>query len=216
MKLTATLLTTAALTGSAFSAVIYDFNYDGRNPSSQSGGSAANGSYSITTDGVGGTGGGNATFNSTGQTGNFTFANSISNGRNGVLATSVNASDYVISFDIKAIGLLAGQSVNGQASIGFNFSPRVERNGVSVTDTFQSYSFNLGSDFTSVPTLTVANVNNNMQFRFEDFSAHNSFGRDSGNSIILDNVMLTQVPEPTSALLLGSAGLLGLLRRRRA
>ncbi|MGZ0655414.1 PEP-CTERM sorting domain-containing protein [Coraliomargarita sp. W4R53] len=224
MKNKNSLLTGAALTISALSlsaqTVIYDFDYDGNNPSSATAGSALNQSYSITADGVGGTNAGNATFDSTSDSGSFSFGHTISNGRNGSIADSTNASDYILTFDVKAIGLLDGQSISGQAQLSFNFSDQITANAsnaINITDTFQTYTLNLGSDFNTAATINLTNINNNMQFRIDDFSAHDHFGYDTGNSIIFDNVSLTQVPEPaTYAALTGLLALGFVMIRRRS
>ncbi len=207
----------AALTGSALSAVIYDFNYEtaATRPNSSGEGTANNRSYSITTDAVTSSNVGNAAFDATGQTGNFSFAHLLNNGRNGVAATSLTASDYILSFDVKALGL-ATASFSAQVQLTFNFTSQRQTN-INVSNTFQSYDLNLGSDFSSSPAFTLANLNNNIQFRVTDFSSHNNFGRDAGNSIIFDNVQLNQVPEPSSLAAFSlAAGAAMFVRRRRA
>ncbi|MDQ8192910.1 hypothetical protein QEH59_00635 [Coraliomargarita sp. SDUM461004] len=222
MKMIKSLLTVTTLSASTLAltaqTIIYEFNYDGKNPSSDTAGSALNRSYSITADGVEGSNAGNATFDSTNASGSFSFGQTLSNGSNGDTADSTNASDYILSFDVKAIGLLAGQSISGQAQLSFNFSDQITASGsnaIIITETFQSYTLNLGSDFNTVANINIANINNNMQFRIDDFSAHEHFGYDAGNSIIFDNVKLTQIPEPSTYSAIASLLALGLVMIRR-
>lgn len=220
LSATALLSSVIAITAQT---TIYSFDYDTTTPGySEATGSAPNKSWSITADGVGGSNGGTTSFDSTGASGSFSFGQSLTSSRNGSLADSTNASDYVLYFEVKAIGLLPTQTISAQAQLSFNFSGTVVANGgnaVSITDTFQSYALNLGSDFNSVPTIDLGNLNNSMQFRLEDFSAANNFGYDSGNAIVFDNIQLVQVPEPSSfAALTGilAIGLIAVRRRRHS
>jgi len=77
------------------------------------------------------------------------------------------------------------------------------------TGNFASFNRTLGTDN------MIDDVYNNINFNIELVNAHDRFGIDSGNSITMDNLMITQVPEPT-ATLLAALGLLSFsLARRR-
>lgn len=225
MNTKTSLLSLAAFSCAAVSLsaqTIYSFNYDTTNPGGNTAGFGfASANFAVTADGVGGSNGGTATFDSTGSSGGMAFGQSISTGRNGSIATGTTASEYVLSFDAKALGLLAGQSMNGQVEVGFNFAPKVTASGanaLTITSDFQTFTLNLGSDFNTVPTVSLSNLNNNIQFQVIDFSAHTHFGYDSGNAIVFDNISLTQVavPEPsTYAALAGLVALGAVVARRR-
>ena len=66
----------------------------------------------------------------------------------------------------------------------------------------------LGAD-----TVTELEVVNTSGVGFTDADSRIFFGGDEG--VVFDNFSVTVIPEPTSALVLGVAGILGLARRRR-
>jgi hypothetical protein len=85
--------------------------------------------------------------------------------------------------------------------------------GIS-TEIYNNYPLNAVATFTriSLDLSSITGLNNQsfVAIRFDDFD--NGTGNDA---MRIDNLLITAIPEPSSALL-GGLGLLGLLRRRRA
>lgn len=171
------------------------------------------------TDGVGGTTGSVYTFDLTGVTG-FVFNNpfyQINNTSGFLGATSSDASDYEVSFDIRAEGL-TGSSVGAQFDL--QLGDAAFQTGVTYTDTYTTVTFNLGSialdsnfdvsDFT-------ASSGFQRQFKFTVFGSDSPsrFDADAGNALFLDNFQINEIPEPASMMLVG-VGSLCMLARRNA
>jgi hypothetical protein len=85
--------------------------------------------------------------------------------------------------------------------------------GIS-NEIYNNYPLNAVATFTriSLDLSSITGLNNQsfVAIRFDDFD--NGTGNDA---MRIDNLLITAIPEPSSALL-GGLGLLGLLRRRRA
>ncbi|WPJ95741.1 hypothetical protein SH580_20180 [Coraliomargarita algicola] len=227
MKTTSTLLTAIALIGSVSylsAQTIYSTDYDTFSPYSQNDSTTATGvtytfSDSGNTNGLTGAAL-SLEFDASAVTDPEQYAlNMFTNQQaTGTLATSENAADYNLEFDISALGLTSspqtllldvrfdGNSVNQTVS------------NLNITDTgFTHVSLNLATiGFT---TLTAANINSSLSLKFYTYNSGgvDKFGRDAGNAVYVDNVTLTQIPEPsTFAAIAGLLALTSIMIRRRS
>lgn len=142
--------------------------------------------------------------------------------------TSSDPSDYNIVFDIQANGFTPvnvdlflnirdSTNTNVFGQISLNQNNAAFQAFIAQLNTNNTISVSLSLDeFAGVPadvsTLATAD---RFQFQINTRSSEGDYTAGANNVLVLDNVGITQVPEPTSALLLGSAGVFGLLRRRR-
>jgi hypothetical protein len=136
----------------------------------------------------------------------------------GGLNTSPNLSDYTLSFDAlvnKANGGF-GITVQSWANTGFggtfSQSSSASDYGIATANVFQHFSINLGTLgaglITTGQTLQLA-------WQMDEFMYG---GPGTGDQLVIDNVQLQMVPEPSS-LALGALGALSgfaFLRRRKA
>jgi hypothetical protein len=129
--------------------------------------------------------------------------------------TSASLGDYTLSFDALVNKNPGGFTMTFQAWTGTGFSGTFSESAgpefnLATPNVFQHFSINLGTfNPGAVPTggtLQIAWQMNEYQFG----------GPGTGNQMIIDNVVLTLVPEPTAFALvgLGAATLLGIRRRR--
>ncbi|SMP76075.1 PEP-CTERM protein-sorting domain-containing protein [Neorhodopirellula lusitana] len=144
-------------------------------------------------------------------TGTFQAGNAVSN----------NASDYLVSFDIRADGL-AGTDVDANFKVKLNgaeFSSIV-----TYTNTYNTITLNLGDDMTasgsSFEATDFTDGSQTIEFQISSASRDDKFDADSGNAMYLDNFQINAVdavavPEPASFALLGVGSLCLIARRRR-
>jgi hypothetical protein len=139
------------------------------------------------------------------------------NGNVGGANTSPNMSDYTLSFDVEVNKANGGFALILQTWAGTFFSGAFSQSQypseitLAVPTVFQHYTLNLGS-FPSglVPTGQTWQV----AFQMDEYT----YGvPSSGDQLVIDNVVLTMVPEP-SALALGglAAAAFGCLRRKKS
>lgn len=140
-------------------------------------------------------------------------------GNTGGLNTSPNLSDYTLSFDAEVNKAGGGFALIVQSWAGTYFSGAGPTQSSSSSDftlstagTFQHFSVNLSSLSSGLnptgQTLQIA-------WQMDEFTYG---GPGTGDQLVIDNVQLTMVPEPSSAALAALGGLGGFLafRRRRA
>ena len=140
-------------------------------------------------------------------------------GNTGGLNTSANLSDYTLSFDaeVNKAGGGFGLTVQSWASPGFSGAgPTQSSSGsdftISTPGAFQHFTINLGSLSAGLnatgQTLQIA-------WQMDEFTYG---GPGTGDQLVIDNVQLTMVPEPSTLALAAMGGLCGfaVLRRRRA
>jgi PEP-CTERM motif-containing protein len=139
--------------------------------------------------------------------------------------SSLNLSDYVLSFDVNAtagslnlqIQSWSGQFFGGAMSGTLNTAPVPPGfgNDLGLTPSFQHYSLNLGNTTVFPSPSTFLPTGATWQIAFQLNGGGD--GIPSQLTINIDNVMVTMVPEPSSLALcaLAAAGL-GLVRRRKA
>lgn len=132
------------------------------------------------------------------------FAAGVTNST-GELYLSISAPD----------GTLGVSDGNADLLIGLRFS-----SGVALSEAFQSSSLELALG--TVADGSIANFTdfyaaaNQVTYVVTPDAAGNRFGFDVGNAVIVDDITLTVVPEPASALLFACSGLLFAGTRRRA
>lgn len=224
MKMKISLLVVAGLAGaSSLSAqVIYSTDYDVNNGYSQNDSNTGTGSVftfndDANTDGVGGGDALSIRFDASAVdiTDDYninTFTNQVATG---TAATSTNFADYDLSFDINSLGL-SGASNTILMDVKFSGAPSVNEISVAITDTYQNLTFNLG---TIGYAGTLAQINDGLQLKFYTYNnAAGKFGRDADNGVFVDNITVTQVPEPSTFAALAGLAALGfvMVRRRRS
>lgn len=229
MKIRTSILAAAASFAVAVSAnaqAIYSINYDS-NPSNFSQADISPGTVIRTftytpgsnTAGVGGSTAADLNFDSSAiiapdnySLSFFTQSNTLQNS-----ATSADLSLFQLDFEIIAQGLTS-TTKSLALEVKFNSGSVSGQSSFTVTNDnpFETISLNLG-DF-SFGSVTTGDINTNIELKFISFNPADTFGRDAGNAIIVDNISLTQIPEPSTYVAI--AGLLALgiaaFRRRRA
>lgn len=220
MKTTSTLIAAIALSSSALSAqtIVYNMDYDTNNSNySQNDSSAGikdpNGTftYNAGTAGVSGTQSLSYVFDSSslGPADDYQFK--IQSARNTTTnaATTDDLSQFTLSFEAFGSSLEASPR---DLLVAVAFSGIKSSNTQSfslVEGTFNTITFSL-SDFTFASPLSLAEINGGLRLEVESsyLKAQETFGWDAGNSFALDNVTVTQIPEPSTFASL--AGLLAL------
>ena len=167
------------------------------------------------TAGVGGTSGAEVTFDTTTSPFSTGFFGDLLPSALINAPTSTSAADYSFSFDVRATGFDTGfSSQGGQAMFQIDGSTPISNTPITITDTFQTITLGFGSG-TIDPNIFLA-ANGRPTFQVELLGL-NSFGQDTGNTLVIDNLKITvaeAVPEPGSLLVL-SMGIVGLASRRR-
>ena len=139
-------------------------------------------------------------------------------GNTGGINTSANLSDYTLSFDaeVNKAGGGFGLTVQTWASSGFTGaftqSGSTSDYGISTAGSFQHFSVNLGTLSAGV---NMTGQTLQLAWQMDEFMYG---GPGTGNQLVIDNVQLTMVPEPSTAGLTALVGLCGfaVLRRRSA
>jgi hypothetical protein len=138
-------------------------------------------------------------------------------GNTGGINTSGNLSDYTLSFDaeVNKSGGGFGLTVQSWASPyfveTFTSSSSASDYGIATSGVFQHFSVNLGTLNAGVvmtgQTLQIA-------WQMDEYMYG---GPGTGDQLVIDNVQLTMVPEPSTFALaaLGGLGSFAVLRRRR-
>lgn len=126
--------------------------------------------------------------------------------------TDPNASDYVLSFDAKAsraaniqLGLQSWQNNYFGGSQNINATLN---DALSAADTWQTFSVNLGTISGAIPTGAT------WQFNFQ-MNSWEWGGPGNVDTLTIDNIVLTQIPEPGTFVLAGLGAAALLIFRRR-
>ncbi len=212
-------LSVASVLPTASAQIVYSLNWQtgGTSPGYDQADPGAITSLSTVANGPGGTLARNLTFDTTTEP--FSIQYFANYNTKLFTPTSGNAADYILSFDVRAVGLANGNDGNGQFETVFN-DARFQ-SSFSATSSFQTISIAL-SDMTLVSgTFEASDFDSGtQQFKLNQLgvSGVGRYGQKAGNALIFDNVTLTAVPEPSTVALLGlgAAGLAIFARRRRA
>lgn len=196
--------------------VIYCVDFDTSSTEFEQTTGSAPSSLSVSnTAGVGGTSGAEVTFDTTTSPFSTGFFGDLLPSALINAPTSTSAADYSFSFDVRATGFDTGfSSQGGQAMFQIDGSTPISNTPITITDTFQTITLGFGSG-TIDPSIFLA-ANGRPTFQVELLGL-NSFGQDTGNTLVIDNLKITvaeAVPEPGSLLVL-SMGIVGLASRRR-
>jgi hypothetical protein len=229
MKMKTTLLAVAALTGATLSStaqVIYSIDYD-TNTSNytqfEGTGTTITSSYASgsNTNGVGGTTAASFEFDSSSLSDGDDYSIKFFTNQNTTVntATTDDLSLFDLDFSFYADGLINATD---------SFSVKLTINGISSTsnvyftiveDSYEDISISL-SDFTFSTTLTLADINSgSITVTFENYSKGDDiWGYDTDNALYVDNITITQVPEPSTYAALAGMMAIGavMLRRRRS
>lgn len=196
--------------------VVYELNFDSTNPAYSQAGGAGAPNLSLTGSGFTGNGAVLSFAPASASDGAVNFFSNVSLSAGDLLSSpsSTEASDYIFSFDSKVDGLQS-PNANTYVQVQFKLGGVTYQSGFNVTEQFANYQFTLPSgpidpaDFTSDSPRP--------EFRFDVFNIGSAFGTDTGNSLSVDNLRITEVtavPEPSSMALLAFGGA-GLAWRRR-
>ncbi|TWT50435.1 PEP-CTERM motif protein [Rubripirellula amarantea] len=223
LSLCAALAASVFASNSSYADVIYELdynsgsnaNYDQADP-----GGISTKSYTAAT-GLDGSTALQVDFDTTGNPFSVSYFTNLSSSAVNV-ATSGNAADYDLSFDIRVEGLDTGVfSVSTQYDLVLN--DVTFRGTLNSTTAYQPFSVNLAT-LTNVGsgTFDLADIGSGtQQFRVALLNAGQRFGNDTNNSYFVDNVRLTEltaVPEPSSLAFMSLAMLGGVTcwRKRRS
>jgi hypothetical protein len=128
--------------------------------------------------------------------------------------TSLDPSDYILSFDAAANGgslAIQVQTWDGQ-HFGGSYNGTIGTSAdLALTSTFQHYSLNLGSLSGSLTGLGVAGGTYQLNIQLDGGGA-----TPYTDTLALDNLQLIMVPEPSSIALLGLGALAFTLHRRKS
>ncbi len=187
-------------------------------------GGGASPANNIVTPGNGGSGNAMAvTFNTTaGTTVNFQTATLATAP---VGATSANLSDYVLSFDMAIQGVdivtgYGGLQISVQGNDGGIFgqaavSPFIVPVAGTANSGFQRYSYNLGAPWTANGGGLQISTDTSLAFGIGVVAYGNGMTA-SPETLLVDNIQITLVPEPSScAVLFSGLGLFAAWRRLR-
>ncbi|HBR93758.1 MAG TPA: hypothetical protein DEA90_06300 [Opitutae bacterium] len=132
------------------------------------------------------------------------------------LATTDDLSKFTVDFSLFTDGLVSA-SENFIIALAFNGNKSANKTIAATNGSYVDFSFSL-SDFTYSTAPTIGDLNGGLQVTIESsyLKGDETYGYDTGNAIRLDNVTVTQIPEPSTFASL--AGLLALgaavIRRR--
>jgi hypothetical protein len=132
--------------------------------------------------------------------------------------TSANRSDYTLSFDALVNKANGGFALIVEAWAGPGFTGAHSQSGsaadisVATPNVFQHFNINLG---TLNPGLVPTGQTLQLAWQMDEYMYG---GAGTGDELVIDNVKLTMVPEPSALALClaGGAGVFAFLRRRRA
>ena len=116
---------------------------------------------------------------------------------------SLSVGSYQLDFDSFAQELKDGEGVS-------HFSVLIE-DAIGTQAFFSNYKEIVDNKFTNRTAQFDITKKGSYNIRF--YSTGNAVG--TGNDTLIDNAVLTSVPEPSSTLLLGLASLVGITRRKR-
>ncbi len=209
------LVAAVCSSAAASHAAVYEIDYDTTLPGfAQSDGEP--GTVGVDANGVGGTQGGFLSFDRTGADPTAFTANNyrafFSTASQGP-AVSNDAADYVLTFDIVAEGLESNQVFSQfDLSVGDAFF----QGDYQATGTYQTVTANLADvgSAAAVSNFDASDFASNPVITFKALDSTGAFGADNDNTIRVDNIRITEIPEPASLSLLAAGGLL-LARRRR-
>lgn len=209
----------AALTGimasSAQTIYLLDWEAPSTTPGYDQADPGAITSLSTLPNGPGGSNARNITFDTTGSPFSISYFNTF-NATHVNAPTSNSASDYVLSFDVIAVGLADGGVGYGQFQVTINDA--VFNYEFSATDSFQQITIALSDMNLISGTFELADFSTGPQewyFNQLGISQVDRYGEKPGNVVIVDNISITQVPEPGAMALLAFSGATVLLLRRR-
>ncbi|QEG23618.1 PEP-CTERM sorting domain-containing protein [Mariniblastus fucicola] len=215
LSLSIALISTAIFTGSALGDVVYLVDYnteistDDYNPNYDQ---ADNGSSAITYSDATGLDGSRAAQidfdTSTGPQNVSYFTDLAASEMNA--ATSADASDYILSFDIRIEGFDTGQT-QVYSPYELKLGDVSFQGNLNATASYQTVSANLGDlSMGGAGTFDLTDFDSGQQFKigFSNFGTNltEQFGSDADNRYFVDNVTLSQidaVPEPTTLALIG-------------